>query len=117
VSFSEIALQLALAAAPYIVPLIIAGLTMLVKSGLEKLPSNQRALAEQVVRSAVAAVEQVASGELNSSGKKALAGRFVEDELAHFGISIPSSIISTLIESVVFELNQAKGPHSAGAGL
>lgn len=98
-------LQLLAILAPYIVPFILAGLWFLIRRALDLIPTNVRPLLASIVTDAVRAVEQLAATELNDAGKKALAIKFVEEELAHFHIDIPTSIISTMIESAVHELN------------
>lgn len=96
--------SLLLALAPYLVPPLVAVLSVLVKNAFSKLPANQRDLIKQVAQTAVVATEQTASQALNGPGKKQLAVDFVETELSHWGIKAPSGLVSTLIEEAVAAL-------------
>ena len=95
-----------LALAPYLVPPIVAILGYLIMNALAKLPAGQRTFIQGIVTTAVSAVEQEAGGNLNSAGKKQLAVEFVEKELALWHINIPASVVSTMIEEAVLELNR-----------
>lgn len=108
-----LALQILFAASPYLLPPLVAGCSYLVVQALSKLPAKQRPLVESVVRSSVSAVEQMASEQLNSAGKKQLAVEMVEKQLGHMGISVPDAVVNALIEEAVLALNVAKQGTSA----
>lgn len=97
--------QVLIAAAPYLVPLILAVLTVLVKAAFERMPSNVQPTLKAAAKTAVAAVEQIAGAELNGPGKKEKAIELVEDQLSHFGFKVPTAIISAVIEEAVKEMN------------
>jgi LL-H family phage holin len=94
--------------APYIVPLLVAILTYVVKVWISKLPANQRPLVEAVVRSSVSAAEQLASSQLNGPGKKQLAIELIEKQLSFMHIKVAPAVVESLIEDAVLALNLAK---------
>lgn len=94
-------LQFLLALAPYLAPPIIAALVVLVQSAIAKLPANKRDFAANVVNTVVAAVDQMASDQLNGPGKKQMALELVEKELKAFGMQVPESTVNALIEEAV----------------
>lgn len=84
---------------------------------ISKLPSEKQALATKLVHQAVTAVEQLAikaTSSLSSDQKKALAKELADTLLKSAGIKLSDDVVSTLIESAVFLLNQA-GQASATA--
>ena len=105
----ELLSQILLALAPYITPVLVALLTYVVKSAIDRLPANQRSFVSGIVRTAVVAASQMASDTLNGPGKRQIALELIEKELDHFGIKIPSSIINGLIEEAVKGLKMAEG--------
>ncbi len=100
--------QFLLAMAPYIVPLIIAVLTYFVQAGIAKLPAKNRDLVISVVRSSVAAAEQMASDSLNGAGKKQIAVELIEKQFAAMHINIPQATVNAILEEAVLDLNLAK---------
>lgn len=96
--------SLLLALAPYLVPVLVSVLTVVVKAALDRLPASKRAFVKGIVHTAVVAVEQLADATLNGAGKKQMAAEFVQRELAHYHISVPASVISALIEEAVAAL-------------
>jgi hypothetical protein len=103
--------------APYLVPPLIALLALMVTRLTAKLPVTTRPLVEAAVSSAVQATEQVASDALNSAGKKQMAVEMVQTQLDHYGIKVPSSVVSTLIEAAVNGINKdLKAAPKAPAG-
>ena len=98
--------QVLLSLAPYVVPPILAVLTYLVKSYIDKLPVNQRSFLSGIISSAVNAVEQEAGSDVSGTSKKQLATEFIEAELAHWKINVPASLISILIEDAVRQMHE-----------
>jgi hypothetical protein len=96
--------QLLLVAAPIVLPGFFAFLVVLVKKSLEKLPSNARPIVASIASTAVANVEQIAGEMLNSPGKKQAAMEAASAELAHWGINVPSAVLSGLVEEAVAAL-------------
>lgn len=94
-------LTLLLALAPYLAPPIIAALVVAVNSAISKLPANKRDFAAGVVNTVVAAVDQMASDQLNGPGKKQMALELIEKELKAFGMQVPESTVNALIEEAV----------------
>jgi Bacteriophage holin of superfamily 6 (Holin_LLH) len=105
---TPLGLQILEALAPYIVPVILAVLGVLVKNAIDHAPTNVRPVVIDAVHSAVAAVEQVASQQLSGPGKKQLAIEYVQKQLDAMHINVPEPVISALIESAVYELNLLK---------
>ena len=111
---SPVYVQILEVAAPYIVPVLIALLTVVVKAALDRLPANVQPQVQQAVQSSVQAVEQMSADTLSSTVKKQMAITFVKQQLATMHISLPDDVISALIESAVYELNLLKSaPASA----
>ena len=102
-TFSVVAEWL-IAAAPIYMPILIAVVAALYKQWVSRLPANQRPVVQAIVHTGVSNAEQVASAELNGPGKKELAIEIIEQELAHWNLSVPSSVISAMIEETVSEL-------------
>ena len=98
-----------LALAPYVAPVIAAGLVMLVRSMIEKLPAQQRAFVSGIVQTSVAAIEQTASADLNGPAKKQLALELIEKQLASFHVSVAPAVIDSLLEEAVMAINAARG--------
>jgi hypothetical protein len=96
-----------LSLAPYLVPPMVALLTLMVSRSLAKLPVNERALVSQIAQTSVHATEQYASDQMSSPGKKEMATKFVEEELANYKIVVPDVTVSNLIEQWVSQLNMA----------
>jgi len=80
---------------------LVGAVVLFVKSQIARLPADLRVLVQSIVSTAVQAVEQTASNELNSAGKKQLAMDKVTAALAHYKISIPAGEVSDLIEEAV----------------
>jgi hypothetical protein len=99
-------IQLLEALAPYIVPVLIAVLSVVVKAAFDQLPANLHGQVLRVAHTAVQAVEQVASETLSGPGKKQLAIEMVMRQLAAMHINVPEPVISDVIESAVYALNQ-----------
>lgn len=98
---------------PPLLAAILAWLTVLVKKAFEKMPSAQRALLSSIVQTGVAAAEQTGNWEgLTSAEKLSYAQRAIAAQLAHFGMSVPSSVIDPLIQEAVLIVNlaQSDGP-------
>jgi Bacteriophage holin of superfamily 6 (Holin_LLH) len=91
----------------FIVGIVITGVITSVNYLLPKLPAAQQARAKAIVSSVVSAVEQ-SSTSLAGADKKAKAVQDVESILTALKISVPSTLINTLIESSVYEINQAQ---------
>lgn len=104
--------QVLLALAPYLVPVLIAILTPIVTYAvnrlLSRLPVTQRTIVTSIVRSGVAATEQMADSSLNGPGKKQFALELIEKQLAAHHIQVSASELNSLIEETVFALNSAK---------
>ena len=99
-------LQIILVAIPILLPPLVGLVIVWINSQLAKLPANQRAFLSTIVSDAVLAVEQAEkSSGMGGVDKKALAMQFIEAELQHWGINVPASIVSTLVESVVKLIN------------
>jgi len=98
--------------APYLVPVLLACLTLLVRKGFEVMPSNQRRLVANIVSTAVAAVDQTAP---NASGaeKKARAIELVLAQLSHFKINVPIGVLDPMIEEAVLIIHMATDAPSA----
>jgi hypothetical protein len=101
-------LALLLALAPYIVPPLVGVIVYLVKLGFDHLPANVHAMVVQAVQAGVKASEQMASPQLNGPAKKQLATEMIEKILATWHINVPASVISTMIESAVADLNASQ---------
>jgi hypothetical protein len=106
--------SLVLSLAPYLVPVLAAWLTLAVRAGWVKTPANVRAFIQEVVSTAVTAVEQVSPGQ-SGAVKKAQAIAFVQDQLSHFGLNVPVSVIDPMIEEAVLLVNLAQGKVAAQA--
>lgn len=98
--------QILIALAPYLVPLLIFLLGKAYQGFMASLPANQRPVVQEIVRTGVAATEKLANDTLNGPGKKLLAVDFIEKELTAWGISVPSGVISSMIEQAVAALPQ-----------
>lgn len=104
-TFAEVLLALA----PYLVPLIVSVLVMVVRSMIEKLPAQQRAFVAGIVQSSVAAIEQTSTMDLNGPAKKQMALELIEKQLSHFHVSVSSAVIEALLEEAVMAIHAAKG--------
>ncbi|GHO44505.1 phage holin [Ktedonospora formicarum] len=93
--------------AAIVVPFVISAAGALFKLLIEKLPSAQRANAEKLVEVAVKQVEQQCKG-LEGPEKRAEAVALLQTLLKAAHINVPSSIVESLIEAVVFEINKDK---------
>lgn len=93
--------QLVILFFPIVCGLVAAG----VRFGISKLPETQQTRAQSIVTLVVHSVEQSAS-TLSGPQKKAQAVRDIESILNALKISIPNTLIDTLIEAAVFALNQ-----------
>lgn len=106
-------LQLWLDIAPYafavIFPLMAALAGVLFKQATANLPADKRSLLDEVARTVVLNVEQTASQQLNSAGKKQQALLDGAAMLSHLGVKhVSSDVLSQFIEAVVYSLNQSK---------
>lgn len=104
-SFPE---QLILDALPILLPVLIAVLTYVVKSAIERLPSNKQTFVRDIVYTMVTATEQQAGAAVSGPTKKQEVLAQVMSTLSHFHMSVPESFVSALIEETVFALNQTK---------
>lgn len=105
---------LLLSLAPYLMPVILAFLTVAVRSAFERMPSKQRTTLESVVNTAVFAVEQkTALGSYTSEQKKSLAMSFIHAANDQFGFKIPDTVIEPMLEEAVLVLNLARGKQVA----
>lgn len=95
--------QLVILLFPIVCGLVAAG----VRYGISKLPETQQARASGIITLVVHSVEQSATG-LAGAQKKAQAVRDIEAILTALKISIPNTLIDTLIEAAVFALNQVQ---------
>jgi hypothetical protein len=93
-----------IAAVPYFVPVLLAGLVYITKRFIDKLPIQARPVVAAVVSTNVAAVEKLASNTLAGPGKKDMAIDMINAELAHLGLKVPPAVISSLIEEAVLLL-------------
>lgn len=101
---------LLLSLAPYLVPVVLAYVTILARKAFEAMPSNQREFVRSIVSTAVNAVEQQTKlGDFSPAQKQALALRFIHDALDHFHVSVPDSVLSPMLEEAVLVLNMAQG--------
>jgi Bacteriophage holin of superfamily 6 (Holin_LLH) len=105
---TPLGIQILEALAPYLVPVIIAVLGVLVKNAIDHLPVNVQPKVYDAVHSAVAAVEQVANQQLSGPGKKQLAIEYVQKQLDAMHINVPEPVLSTLIEEAVYGLHQSQ---------
>ncbi len=94
-------LDVLLVVLPILLPPLVGAVVLFVKSQIARLPADLRVLVQAIVSTAVQAVEQTASNELNNAGKKELAMEKVKATLAHYKISVPDSEVSDLIEEFV----------------
>ncbi len=94
-------LDILLVVLPILLPPLVGAVVLFVKSQIARLPADLRVLVQSIVSTAVQAVEQTASNELNSAGKKQLAMEKVQITLAHYKINVPDGEISDLIEEAV----------------
>jgi hypothetical protein len=93
-----------IAAVPYFVPVLLAGLVYITKKFLDRIPTSARPLVAAVVSTNVAAVEKLASTQLAGPGKKSMAIDMINAELGHLKLKVPPAIISALIEEAVLLL-------------
>jgi LL-H family phage holin len=113
-TMSPVYAQILVVAAPYVVPVLLALLTVAVKAIINRLPSNVQPQVQQAVSNAVQAVEQMSASTPSSAVKKQMAINFVKQQLTTMHISLPDDVISALIESAVYDLNLLKtAPASA----
>jgi MFS superfamily sulfate permease-like transporter len=87
-----------IAAVPYFVPVLLAGLVYVTKKFLDRIPTSARPLVAAVVSTNVAAVEAMAAKQLAGPGKKSMATEMINNELSHLKLKVPPAIISALIE-------------------
>ena len=100
--------QLGIIILSFILATVIAPLVKLL---IAKLPASKQQAATQYVQQGVQAVEQIAAtstANLSSTDKKKLAIELVDDLLKNAGLSVDENIVSTLIESAVYVINQSK---------
>ena len=95
--------------APVVVPILVAYLTVLVRGAFDKMPSKARATLASIVQTGVSAAEQTSYGKLTGDQKHALALQFVHDQLDHFGLKVPDSVIEPLLQEAVLIVNMASG--------
>jgi hypothetical protein len=101
-------IQILLALAPYVVPPLVALLVYLVKKAIDRLPANQRVVVSGIVRTSVAAADQLASDQLNGPGKRQVALEMIEAQLKHMHIDVPAPVVNALIEEAVLALHMAR---------
>lgn len=97
----------------FIIGLVITGVITAVNYLIPRLPAAQQARAKAIVSSVVRAVEQQ-SASLAGADKKAKAVQDIETILTSLKISVPSTLINTLIESSVYEINQIQTTGNVG---
>lgn len=100
--------QLAIVILPIILPPLISLSAVLYQRLLQHLPQQKRALIEQVVRTAVPAVEQTADSFVSSKAKKQAAIDMATNMLNNLHIQVSEDTLSTLIEATVYAMNQTK---------
>jgi LL-H family phage holin len=88
-------------------PFLFALAAVLFHRLVAKLPHNQQTLLNQIVQTAVNAVEQMAAGKTGLE-KKRMAIRMIGDILQSLHITASPSLIDALIESAVYGINQSK---------
>jgi hypothetical protein len=98
--------------APVVVPVLLAYLTVLVRTAFDKMPSAQRATLESIVQTGVSAAEQTSFGKLTGDQKKDLALSAIHAQLDHYGLSVPDSVIEPMLEEAVLLLNIASGKNT-----
>lgn len=99
-----------------ILPFLFGLTNYLVKAGLGRLPAARRMLLEEIVSTAVNAVEQVTGlGGISGDEKKKMAIAFIEAELNHYGVHVPVAVLDPLIEEAVYLLNVVQGKSTASA--
>jgi len=109
-SFSNDVAPVLLSLAPLYVPVLLAFLTVFVTNVFARMPASARSVVATIVQTAVNAVEQTAAGKgLTPEEKKALALQFIHDQLAHFKLNVPDSVVIPLLEEAVLILDLAKG--------
>ncbi len=92
---------------PYVFPLLTAGCAVLYKRVIANLPQNRQELIHKVVTTAVQAVEQ--SVNAAPQDKKLAALDLASQVLREMGVKKASTtVLSTMIEQVVYAINQAK---------
>lgn len=100
--------------APVAVPILLAYLTVIVRSAFDRMPSKQRALLAGVVQTGVSAAEQSGVlGKLTGPEKEIVAMRAIDAQLAHFGLKVPDSVIKPMLEEAVLVVNMARGETSS----
>lgn len=109
--------QILIALAPYLVPLLVFLLGKAYQGFMAQLPANQRPVVQEIVKTAVVAAEKLSSDALNGPGKKQVAIDFIEQELDSWGIKVPSSVISSMIEQAVAALPQLMPASTAQSAL
>lgn len=111
--FIQQAEPLLLTLAPVVLPILFTFLYTAAKSALDKLPSKQRETLANIVNTGVAAAEQTGLGKLTGDQKKQFALDAIHAQLAHFGLSVPDSVIVPMLEEAVLFLNLARGKNPA----
>lgn len=102
---SPVTQAILIAVIPPVMSILIAALAVLVKAAFERMPTNAQPVLKAMATTAVSATEQLASAELNGPGKKEMAIEFMEKQLAHFHMDVPTPVISAVIEEAVREMN------------
>jgi LL-H family phage holin len=100
--------QLSIVILPIILPPLISLSAVLYQRLLQHLPQQKRDLIEQVVRTAVPAVEQIANDVMSSQEKKQTAIDMATRMLNNLHIQVSEDTLSTLIEATVYAMNQTK---------
>lgn len=104
-SFTE---QVILVVLPIILPVLIGVVTYYTHAAIAKLPPNKQAFVSGIVNTAVTAAEQEYKGTVSGDTKRVAAVQQVTDTLAHYKMSVPPEIISSLIEESVYALKQSQ---------
>jgi hypothetical protein len=101
--------DLVLSLAALLFPFAWHGAQLLLVQALQKLPANARSLAQDIVTSAVHAVEQ-SYPELKGADKHDQAMSIIQKQLAQKKLSVSPDEISVLLEEAVFLMNGSKAP-------
>jgi hypothetical protein len=106
--------DLVLSLAALLFPFAWHGAQLLLAKALDKLPSNSRAMVQDIVTSVVRSVEQ-SYPELKGSDKKDQAMAIIQRQLSQKNLSVSPDEISILLEEAVFLMNGSKAPATNSA--
>jgi LL-H family phage holin len=88
-------------------PFLFALAAVLFRWLVAKLPHNQQVVLNQIVQTAVSAVEQMGAGKTGLE-KKQMAIKMIRDILQGLHITVSPALVDALVESTVYGINQSQ---------